>query len=192
MNHLHRTGFLLAAATLLLVTAGCSRQAEPNPPATASVSRRIAAASSPPGEVWRSVTTGKLYRAEVDQSVFKAEWVNVPAEFAKQGASIRSEARREGTKWVGSSQGYLPCSSGQGAQEHIANWCRVQTQFEIDFVGADRILGRGEALKRFDCAKCQVLAKEWKDFVWVPANLPPGPPPSSSARQAAPAQPPTH
>jgi hypothetical protein len=63
---------------------------------------------------------------------------------------------------------FLPCSVGEGKQEHIANFCQLTTGFEIDSMTDSKITGRGESLKRFDCAKCNILEKEWKGFVWVP------------------------
>jgi hypothetical protein len=169
LNRFQRTGFLLAAGTMLVTMAACSRPAHTGQPAAQSA----AAPTLPP--VWKSVTSGKFYHVEVTPSTFQAEWVSAPQEFAKKGASIRSQARREGTKYVGGSESYLPCAVGTRAKAKITNWCHVKTGFEIDFVGPDRILGRGEALKEFDCAKCLAIEKEWKDFVWVPAEAKPAP-----------------
>jgi hypothetical protein len=183
LNRLERTGFLLAAGTMLVLMAGCSRPAEPGKPVAGQSAGQPAAAPTLP-QFWKSVTTGKFYHVAVSPSSFQAEWVSVPEPFVKKGASIRSQARREGTRYVGSSESYLPCAVGTRAKEHIANWCHVQTGLEIDFIGPDRILGRGEALKKFDCAKCQALEKEWKDFVWVPAEAKPAPTKPSAAPPA--------
>jgi hypothetical protein len=120
------------------------------------------------GRIWKSQTTGKEYRVWTEKEQFHAEWTNVPPEFAAKGAHIRSTGTRKGQKWLGESQNYLPCSAGEGKQQHIANFCQLTTGFEVDSMSATRITGRGEALKRFDCAKCKVLEKEWKNFVWVP------------------------
>jgi len=125
-------------------------------------------AGHPPGHVWVSETSGKEYLLWKASREWHAEWVNVPSELAERGASIKTTLRRQGSKWVGTAQSYLPCTAGEGPQEHIANWCHVQTGMEISSMTDDRIKGRGEALKKFDCQKCQVLGKAWKDFVWVP------------------------
>ena len=119
-------------------------------------------------EIWRSETTGKEYRVQVDQDRFSAEWVNLPPESAKRGAYIRNECRRVGPKWIGTSRIHLPCAAGEGAKEHIVNTCRLQLRIEIISVQADRIVGRGQTLKRFDCQSCRVDETGWGDFVWVP------------------------
>jgi hypothetical protein len=183
LSRLERTGFLLVTGTMLALMAGCSRPAEPGKPAAAQSAGQPAAAATMP-QFWKSVTTGKFYRVVVSPSTFQAEWVSVPEEFVKKGASIRSQARREGTKYVGGSESYLPCAAGSKTKERIVNWCHVQTGLEIDFIGPDRILGRGESLKEFDCSKCQALKKEWKDFTWVPAE--------AKAAPSKPAPPPAH
>ncbi len=138
-------------------------RATPATPATPASSEARAK-----GRIWTSQTTGKEYRVWTEKEQFHAEWTNVPPEFAAKGAHIRSTGTRKGQKWLGESQNYLPCSAGEGKQEHIANFCQLTTGFEVDSMSATRITGRGEALKRFDCAKCKVLEKEWKNFVWVP------------------------
>lgn len=121
-----------------------------------------------PGRVWKSKTSGKEFRVWTEKGSFHAEWANIPPEFASKGAYIRSVWRRAGQKWMGESRSYLPCTAGEGKEEHIANFCHVSTEFEVDSMTDSRLTGRGEALKRFDCSKCQVLEKEWRSFVWVP------------------------
>ena len=118
--------------------------------------------------LWRSETTGKEYRVQMDKDRFYAEWVNIPPESVKQGAYIRSECRRVGSKWIGTTRVNVLCPVGEGAKEHVVNTCRLQFRIEINSIRADRIEGRGETLKRFDCKSCKVDETGWGDFVWVP------------------------
>ncbi len=55
------------------------------------------------------------------------------------------------------------------------NWCHLVTKIEFDNVGADRITGRGEGLRRFDCANCKILETAWVNFEWVPKEPTPLP-----------------
>ena len=149
----------LACGLLLVGLGGCSRNSEQTKPRPTLPT---------PTDIWTSETTGKEYRVRIENEVFHAEWVNIPPNLAQREAYIRTECRRVGTKWIGTSQSYLPCAVGQGVEEHIANWCHVVTRIEFDAATADRIVGRGEALHRFDCQRCKILETVWKDFVWVP------------------------
>ena len=135
-------------------------QATPAPPSNASAPAK--------GTVWKSETTGKEYRVWTDKDQLHAEWANIPPEFAARGAYIRSLGERKGEKWVGQSETNLPCLVGEGQQAHIANFCQLTAGFEIDSMSATKIEGRGEYKRISDCAKCQVILKEWKPFVWVP------------------------
>lgn len=124
-------------------------------------------APPPSARVWRSQTTGREYRVWIENERLHAEWVNIPPELAQRGASIRSECRHVGTRWIGTSQSYLPCETTEKG-ETVRNWCQVTTKIEFDRPGANRMAGRGEALRRFDCAGCRVLETVWKGFEWVP------------------------
>lgn len=172
MNHSRIVASLALAWVIGL--AGCSnKSAPPAGPESAASNQPAAppaatATPAPKGSVWKSETTGKEYRVWTEKDQFHAEWTNIPPEFAAKGAHIRSMGAHKGDKWVGESENYLPCSVGEGKQEHIANFCQLTTGFEIDSMTDAKITGRGEALKHFDCAKCKVLEKEWKGFVWVP------------------------
>lgn len=103
----------------------------------------------------------------IENERFHAEWVNIPLPSAKKGAYIRSECRRVGSKWIGTSHSYLPCESVE-ENKAVRNWCRLLTRIEIDTVAADRITGRGEGARKFDCRTCKVLETYWANFVWVP------------------------
>jgi hypothetical protein len=128
-----------------------------------------------PTRTWKSETTGNEYRVWTEDNRLHAEWTNIPPGSAAKGAYIRTVCRRAGQKWVGESRSYLPCLAGRGKDEHLMNFCHVTTGFEINTMTASRITGRAEGLKRFDCSKCQVLEKEWKNFVWVPMPQKKGP-----------------
>jgi len=158
-----RSGTILCAVVFLAL-AGCSRQAEqPN----ASAESKPAPGKAPE-KIWISETTGKEYRVRVENDVVRVEWVNVTSDLAVQGAFVRSECKRQGPKWVGTSSSYLPCTLGEGPKPKIDNWCHLQTKFEIGSITADSITGQGEALINFDCLKCKILKSEMKDFLWTP------------------------
>ncbi len=132
--------------------------------------------AAPKGRVWVSEVSGKEFRVWSDAQGMHAAWVNVPSELAERGAKIQTDFRREGAKWNGTGHSYLPCTVGEGAQEHIGKWCHVRTRMEITSMTDDRISGRGEALEKFDCMTCTVLGTVWRDFVWVPKkDAPPAP-----------------
>lgn len=128
----------------------------------------------PPAQVWRSLTTGKEYSVRISGQTLFAEWVNIPPPLVQGGAYIRSECRRVGARWVGISRSYLPCDTMEG-NRRVKNWCNLLTKIEIDSMTADRIKGRAEALRRFDCERCRILEKVWANFDWVPKPQPPVP-----------------
>jgi hypothetical protein len=125
--------------------------------------------AAPAWRVWKSQTTANKYRARLEKDLFHAEWVDVPADWAKQGAYVRTECRRTGSKWVGTSESHLPCTKGEGASEQTMNWCDLKTRTEIDSISPDRITGHGESARKVDCQQCKILEAGWTAFVWTPA-----------------------
>jgi hypothetical protein len=121
-------------------------------------------------DVWQSVTTGKQYYVRKDKNHLYAQWVNLPPEAAKHGAYIHTACTLTGSKWTGTSEIYMPCTTGEGKDEKIANTCHLKLQIEFYSVGHDQIKGRGQTLKKFNCNTCQVIETGWKDFEWVPAS----------------------
>src|ERR1700693_3673289 len=156
---------LVLVPAVLILLSGCSRKAE-QPNATAE--GKTASAPGQPKDIWVSETTGKEYHVTADNDAFHAGWVNISPESASHGAYIRTECKRQGSKWVGTSASFVPCSVGTDPKSKFENWCHLETKFEIESITADRISGRGEAIKSggFDCAKCKILDSEMKDFFW--------------------------
>lgn len=115
-------------------------------------------------EIWKSTTTGKEYRVKIDGDQFTAEWVNIPPQAAQQWAYIRSDCRRSGMKWIGTSRILLPCPL-QGGKTKM---CPMVLRFEVGSISPDRITGGGEVLRDFDCTSCEVRKTGWGPFNWVP------------------------
>lgn len=158
------TPVALASGITLLVAGILGTAQTPRLPAPAP--------TAPPFGLWRSETTGNVYRVHVQADTLYAEWVNIPPDLARRGAYVRTECRRLGSKWVGTTRSRLrlPCTEATGANGHPTQWCSLVTRIELDTVAADRITGRGQAPRRLDCQSCKLLEADWKDFVWVPAQ----------------------
>jgi len=129
-----------------------------------SASTKAASKSAPLPEIWKSATTGKEYRVKLDGDHLTAEWSNIPPEAAKQGAYIRSDCRRSGTRWIGTSRILLGCGLPNGKTK----MCPMVLRFEVDFISPERITGGGEILRTFDCGTCQVQKTGWGPFTWMP------------------------
>ena len=168
LTRARRFGTLVLGSSLLagaLCGITLSRGAQP------TVHSSLPAGSSIPA-MWKSETTRNEYRIHVSASSFTAVWTNVPKTMQHQGAYIRTECRRIGSKWIGTTRSYLPFSCGSGGAGHppAVHWCHILTRTEISSIAPGRIEGRGEALKSFDCDHCRILQKEWKPFTWGPAG----------------------
>lgn len=115
-------------------------------------------------QLWKSASSGKEYRVKVESDRFTAEWSNIPPQAAKQGAYIRSECRRTGSRWIGTSRILLGCALPDGKTK----MCPMLLRFEVDFISPDRITGGGEILRDFDCGTCEVRKTGWGPFTWTP------------------------
>lgn len=146
----------------------CSRKAQQ--PSNVSANKP-SAGSALTKDIWVSETTGKDYRVTIDKDIFRAEWVNISPDSAQHGAFIRSECKRQGSKWVGVSKSFIPCTVESGAHPKIDNWCHLETNFEIDTISPTAITGQGEAFEQFDCMKCKILKSEMKEFSWSPKQI---------------------
>lgn len=135
---------------------------------TGSPAARTAPAPLPASApLWKSQTSGNEFRVQVEGTTFRAERVNIPKDSAHEGAYVRTAARRQGSKWIGKTEIFLPCAIEHGP---VINRCHLVMGFEITEMSADRIRGRIEDpdLKQFDCKSCNAPKTTWKDFVWVP------------------------
>ena len=100
--------------------------------------------------------------------MFRADWVNMPAAAAKQGAHIRTECRRAGSKWVGSSNVNMLFAIPGAPAGKDTKLCSLTVRFEVDSISAEKITGHSEALHSFDVNTCKVQQTTWGEFTWVP------------------------
>ena len=119
-------------------------------------------------KIWKSETTKHEYRVRIENDVFYAEWVNLPPAAAKLGAYIRTQCRRVGTKWIGTSRILLACAKPGEPEGKMTRACPMMLRIELDSVSPERIAGRAETLRDFDCEKCEVRQTAWGKFVWAP------------------------
>ncbi len=159
---------LLAGALAALGTFGCSQEPKPAATPVAAAPATAATPAPAPTDIWVSETTKNEYRVRQDAGHITAEWTNMSGAFLAHGAYIRTECKRQGTKWVGQSHSHLPCAEANLPEGQYSNWCDLVTKIEFDEVTPNRITGHADGLKRFDCKKCQILETVWKPFVWVP------------------------
>ena len=149
---------ILATTSLQLAF---ENQSAPKPAGTKSAAK----ANTLP-QLWKSASTGKEYRVKVEGDRFTAEWSNIPPPAAKQGAYIRTECRRSGSRWIGTSRILLPCPLPDGKTK----MCPMILRFEVDLISSDRISGGGEILRDFDCGSCEVKKTGWGPFSWTPKS----------------------
>lgn len=142
-------------------------QKPPTPVQTTTTTPQPANGQLP--KVWHSEASHKDFRVEIKGDVFHADWINLPAPAAKDGASMQIECRRTGTKWVGSAtvyQGFGDPSAPAG--KDTKKMCHLTVRFEVDSITPEKITFHSEALRGFDYSKCQILKTAWEEFSWVP------------------------
>lgn len=137
----------------------------------AQAAARSSAQETTTGRIWKSLTTGHEYRVRIEGGVLHAEWVNLPADLVRHGAYVRTECRRVGDRWVGTTRSRLPllCTEVTTPEgRHPSAWCSLVTRTEIDSITPDRITGRAQSPAHLDCQACKLLDAEWKEFAWAP------------------------
>jgi hypothetical protein len=132
--------------------------------------RKEALTSAPAlAKIWKSqVAPYREFRVKVENDLFTAEWINLPPLSAKLGAYIRHECRRVGTRWIGTSRMLLPCAKPGEPPGKITHTCPLTLRFEVEEISPERISGRGESLREFNCETCEVRQTGWARYVWVP------------------------
>jgi hypothetical protein len=135
--------------------------AQPGTTTTKSVAGQLA-------KIWHSDASQHDFRVDVTNDMFRAEWVNIPPAAAKQGAYIRTECRRAGGKWVGSSSINMLFAVPGAPDGKDTKTCHLTVRFEVDSISPEKITGHSETLRDFDVNTCQVLKTTWGEFTWVP------------------------
>jgi len=158
---------MTAVVALLAIPPLAAAAEQPSsPPKPTSASTKAASGQLP--KLWHSASSQHDFRVEVKDDVFRAEWVNVPPAAAKQGVYIRTECRRSGTKWVGSSNLTMLFGVRGAPAGKDTKVCHLTVRFEVDLLSADKISGHSEKLRDFDVNTCQVRQTSWGEFTWVP------------------------
>jgi hypothetical protein len=102
--------------------------------------------------VWTSLKSGRDYKVRIDGDYIYTEWVNLPPVLQPTAAFMRSELKKDGEKWIGKVRLNLPYAykssytdfwrTGQQMGTENVNWCRAESEFEIDRISDSRIEGR--------------------------------------------------
>lgn len=166
MNRIRKVGIAMLACGLALGAWNCSSAVSGKAPRASSAAKQ--AGQMP--DLWRSLTTGKEYFVRMDKNHFYAQWVNLPAVSKQHGAYIHTACELKGSKWAGTSDIYMPCVVGEGKDDQVANSCHLNLKIEIDSISNDRISGRAQTLKKFNCGACKVVEAGWANFEWAPAK----------------------
>ena len=104
--------------------------------------------------------SGRDWKVRIDGDYIYVMWVNLPPALQSTAAFVRSELKKSGDKWTGTTSGYVPNSNG-----HIEKWCKFESRIEIDKVSENRIEGR--ALK-VNPKNCVAEKQQWDSFIWIP------------------------
>jgi len=109
------------------------------------------------------MASGRDYKVRVEGDYIYSQWVNLPPSLQSTTAFMRSELKKTGNKWSGTSVAYLPFKDGKSVK-----WCRVEGEIEIGSVSDSRIEGRSQKWESFNAKKCQPESVAWTPFVWIP------------------------
>jgi len=128
--------------------------------------------------VWTSLKSGRDFKVRIDGDYIYTEWVNLPPVLQSTAAFMRTELKKDGEKWVGKVRLNLPYPykssyadywrTGQRMGTENVNWCREESDFEIDSISDSRIEGRSLSASSFDAKKCKPGKMEWVSFTWIP------------------------
>jgi hypothetical protein len=140
---------------------------EPRPLGGANYENTPSRADSMTESLWTSMTSGRDFKLRREGEFLYTEWVNLPEHLKNSGVFIRSELKKEGDVWRGTSHSRFSCQYSWRGQL-TTNWCSDEVKFEINKISATRIEGWSETPKIWDCRKCQGKQKESKPFVWIP------------------------
>jgi hypothetical protein len=119
-------------------------------------------------KIWHSEASHHDFNVDVTNDLFRAEWVNVPPEAKKQGVYIRTECRRSGAKWVGTSSINMLFGVPGAAAGKDTKICSLTVRFVVDSVSPTQITGHSESLHSFDVKTCRVQQTSWAAFTWTP------------------------
>jgi hypothetical protein len=158
---IHWKQALMLMMALMMITAFAPADQKPAPDSKPAATGQLP-------KIWHIDASHKDFRVEVANDLFRADWVNVPADAAKQGAYIHTECRKAGTRWVGTSSVYQAVAISKDPAIKTTKMCHLTIRFEVDSITPEKITFHSEAMRNFDPTKCQLLQTAWEEFTWVP------------------------
>jgi hypothetical protein len=158
----------LMALVALLVISQLTAAAQQATVATKSATTTHNVAGGKLPKIWHSEATKHDFRVEVTSDSFHAEWINVPPAAAKRGAFIRTNCRKAGSKWVGSSSINMLFAVPGAPAGKDSKLCSLSVRFEVDSVSVEKITGHSETIHAFDVNACRAQQTTWGEFTWVP------------------------
>jgi hypothetical protein len=123
-------------------------------------------------KLWTSLTTGRDYKVRQDGDYLYSEWINLPSQYQGTAAFSRFELKKDSDgRWRGKSRTFLPCQYNDSwTGQSRVNWCRIETDCEVDRMSDTRIEGISLKWEKFDCRKCQPKESTQMPFTWIPKD----------------------
>ncbi|HKN76566.1 MAG TPA: hypothetical protein VJW94_15410 [Candidatus Acidoferrum sp.] len=129
-----------------------------------------AAAQVPVVQLWKSATSGIIYKITTGVRRLEAEKI-FPQAFQSQvdaGAFVRCEYSQQDAAWVGQCRSNLPFADSK----NHAKWCKFKFSSKITSLTPTRIEGESEVWESedVDASKCEIKKSHMQHFVWIPKS----------------------
>jgi hypothetical protein len=164
---IERKQALMTLMALFVISPFAAAAQKPTAPANSTTATSKSSSGQFPKN-WHSESTKHDFRVDVTNDRFHAEWVNIPPAAAKQGAYIRTDCRRAGAKWVGSSSVNMLFAIPGAPTGKDTKMCALTVRFEVDSLSAEKITGHSESIRSFDVNACRAEQTKWAEFTWIP------------------------
>jgi S1-C subfamily serine protease len=135
-------------------------------------------------EIWTSMSSGRDYKLRFDGQYIYADLIFPAGLQGTTPAFVRSEVRKDGSKWTGKIKSFLPCQyQNIWTKQMETKWFSEEVSVELSSVTPTRIEGRNQAYSGgYDCKKGSFKGSlDWKTFTMIPKN----PGPSAAVRETA-------
>ena len=133
-------------------------------------------------EIWTSMSSGRDYKLRFDGPYIYADMIFPSGLQGTALAFIRSEVKKDGSKWTGKIKSFLPCEyQNVWTKQMETKWFSEEVAVELSSVTPTRIEGRSQVYSGgHDCKKGLFKGPlDWKSFTLIPKD----PGPSAAVRE---------